>query len=75
MSEDPKETRSAGEGGRFWRFAYKYLAGPAEGVPGAVYGGSAEAREGGKRDLENRKRYSREQRERKRAAREARRDS
>ncbi|WBB65769.1 hypothetical protein [Micromonospora sp. WMMD812] len=73
MSEDPKETRAPGEGGRFWRFAYKYLAGPAEGVPNAVYGGSAEAREGWKRDLENRKRYSREQREQRQAAREARR--
>ncbi|MEV1331749.1 hypothetical protein AB0J20_19490 [Micromonospora costi] len=69
---DEKPARAPGEGGRFWRWAYRYLAGPAE-VQGAVYGGSTEAREGWKRDLENRKRYSREQRERKRAAREARR--
>ncbi|TDC39907.1 hypothetical protein E1211_02645 [Micromonospora sp. 15K316] len=70
MSEE-KPGRKPGEGGRLMRWAYRHLAGPAE-VQGAVQGGSAVARELWKQDLENRKRYSREQRERKRAAREAR---
>ncbi|MCO1596354.1 hypothetical protein M8C17_14420 [Micromonospora sp. RHAY321] len=70
MSEDGAATRSPGEGGRFMRWAYRHLAGPAE-VQGAVQGGSAQARELWKRDLEERKRYTREQRARKRAAREA----
>ncbi|MET7707040.1 hypothetical protein [Micromonospora sp. NPDC005413] len=71
MSEDGAVTRSPGEGGRFLRWVFRHLAGPAEGVQGAVQGGSAEAREAWKRDLAERNRYSREQRERKRAAREA----
>ncbi len=74
MGEESRPPKAPGEGGRFWAWAYRYLAGPAE-TQGAVQGGSAEAREMWKRDLENRKRYSREQRERKRAAREARRRS
>ncbi|MET8229235.1 hypothetical protein ABZS77_00945 [Micromonospora sp. NPDC005298] len=69
MSEGGAAKKSAGEGGRFLRWAYRYLAGPAEGVQGAVQGGSAEAREAWKRDLAERKRYSREQRERRRAER------
>ncbi|MBQ0891920.1 hypothetical protein ABZ754_12460 [Micromonospora purpureochromogenes] len=73
MGEEKRQQRAPGEGGRLWAWAYKYLAGPAEGVPGAVQGGSTQAREAWKRDLENRKRWSREQRERKRAEREARR--
>ncbi|RLP95859.1 hypothetical protein [Micromonospora sp. CV4] len=71
MSEDGATPRSPGEGGRLMRWAFRHLAGPAEGVQGAVQGGSAEAREMWKRDLEERKRYTREQRERKRAARQA----
>ncbi|WP_238424276.1 hypothetical protein [Micromonospora parastrephiae] len=38
-------------------------------VKGAIQGGSAEAREAWKRDLAERKRYTREQRERRRADR------
>ncbi|SCE86840.1 hypothetical protein GA0070607_2576 [Micromonospora coriariae] len=71
MSEDDAATKPQGEGGRFMRWAFRHLAGPAEGVQGAVQGGSAEAREAWKRDLAERKRYTREQRERKRAAKEA----
>ncbi|MEV7329969.1 MULTISPECIES: hypothetical protein [Micromonospora] len=70
MSEDGAAKSSPGEGGRFLRWAYRYLAGPAEGVQGAIQGGSAEAREAWKRDLAERKRYTREQRERRRAARQ-----
>jgi hypothetical protein len=44
-------------------------------VKGAVQGGSAEARDAWKRDLAERKRFTREQRERKRADREAQRRS
>ncbi|MDG4761160.1 hypothetical protein [Micromonospora sp. WMMD710] len=69
MSEDGAATRSPGEGGRFLRWAYRHLAGPADGVQGAIQGGSAEAREAWKRDLAERKRYTREQRERRRADR------
>ncbi|MEU5563096.1 hypothetical protein [Micromonospora musae] len=68
---EQKPVPAPGEGGRLMRWAYRNLAGPAE-VQGAVQGGSAMARELWKQDLENRKRYSREQRERRRAAREAR---
>jgi hypothetical protein len=70
MGEGRKVPRDPREGGPIWNWVYKHLAGPAE-VAGAVQGGSPEARELWKRDLENRKRYSREQRELKRAAREA----
>ncbi|MEH0846276.1 hypothetical protein V6U81_28255 [Micromonospora sp. CPCC 205711] len=73
MSEAKRQQRAPGEGGTLWAWAFKYLAGPAEGVQGAVQGGSTQAREAWTRDLENRKRWSREQRERKRAEREARR--
>ncbi|MCG5471156.1 hypothetical protein LADH09A_005137 [Micromonospora sp. LAH09] len=73
MSEDGAVTRAPGEGGRLLSWAFRHLAGPAEGVKGAVQGGSAEAREAWKRDLAERKRFTREQRERKRADREARR--
>lgn len=66
-------TRAPGEGGRLLSWAFRHLAGPAEGVKGAVQGGSAEAREAWKRDLAERKRFTQEQRERKRADREARR--
>ncbi|KAB1949333.1 hypothetical protein F8271_01060 [Micromonospora sp. ALFpr18c] len=69
MSEDGAATRSPGEGGRFLRWAYRHLAGPADGVQGEIQGGSAEAREAWKRDLAERKRYTREQRERRRADR------
>ncbi|MEH1164894.1 hypothetical protein V6V47_05870 [Micromonospora sp. CPCC 205539] len=68
MSDDDAATRAPGEGGRFMRWAYRHLAGPAD-VQGAVQGGSTMARELWKRDLAERKRYSQEQRERKRATR------
>ncbi|WP_432901849.1 hypothetical protein ACQP1S_00030 [Micromonospora matsumotoense] len=42
-------------------------------VQGAVQGGSRQARDAWKEDLERRKQWSRDQRERKRAEREARR--
>ncbi|MFF0152468.1 hypothetical protein [Micromonospora sp. NPDC005203] len=71
MSEDGAVTRAPGEGGRLLSWAFRHLAGPAEGVQGAVQGGSTEAREAWKRDLAERKRYTREQREHRRAAREA----
>ncbi|MFF5177065.1 hypothetical protein ACFY2Q_03435 [Micromonospora sp. NPDC000316] len=71
MGEDGAVPRSPGEGGRLLRWAFRHLAGPAEGVQGAVQGGSTEAREAWKRDLAERKRYTQEQREQKRAAREA----
>ncbi|WP_433127946.1 hypothetical protein ACQPWW_00030 [Micromonospora sp. CA-240977] len=71
MSEDGAANKAPGEGGRLLSWAFRHLAGPAEGVHGAVQGGSAEAREAWKRDLAERKRYTREQRERRRAAREA----
>lgn len=73
MSEAKRDQKAPGEGGRFWAWAYKYLAGPAHGVEGAVQGGSTQARELWKQDLERRKQWSREQRERKRAERAARR--
>ncbi|TDO41175.1 hypothetical protein [Paractinoplanes brasiliensis] len=47
---------------------FRSLIGPAQ-TKGAVQGCDAGAREQWKRDLENRKRYTREQRERKRQAR------
>ncbi|MEU8180533.1 hypothetical protein AB0B85_25220 [Micromonospora sp. NPDC049044] len=72
MSEDGAATKAPGEGGRLLSWAFRHLAGPAEGVQGAVQGGSAEAREAWKRDLAERKRHSREQREQRRAARAAR---
>ncbi|MEU1646034.1 hypothetical protein [Micromonospora zamorensis] len=75
MSEDGAVTKAPGEGGRFLSWAFRHLAGPAEGVKGAVQGGSAEARDAWKRDLAERKRFTREQRERKRADREAQRRS
>ena len=71
MSEGGAVPGAPGEGGRFLRWAYRHLAGPADGVQGAVQGGSAEAREAWKRDLAERKRYTQEQRARRRAAREA----
>ncbi|MEU1678369.1 hypothetical protein ABZ422_04660 [Micromonospora zamorensis] len=70
MSEDGAVTKAPGEGGRLLSWAFRHLAGPAEGVKGAVQGGSAEARDAWKRDLAERKRFTREQRERKRADRE-----
>ncbi|WP_433653351.1 hypothetical protein ACQP2C_15305 [Micromonospora zamorensis] len=75
MSEDGAVTRAPGEGGRLLSWAFRHLAGPAEGVKGAVQGGSAETRDAWKRDLAERKRFTREQRERKRADREAQRRS
>ncbi|TQJ25892.1 hypothetical protein FBZ33_6264 [Micromonospora sp. A202] len=75
MSEDGAVTKAPGEGGRLLSWAFRHLAGPAEGVKGAVQGGSAEARDAWKRDLAERKRFTREQRERKRADRGAQRRS
>ncbi|MEU5780129.1 hypothetical protein [Micromonospora lupini] len=71
MSEDGATSRAPGEGGRLLRWAFRHLAGPADGVQGAVQGGSTAAREAWKRDLAERKRYTQEQRDRKRAARDA----
>jgi len=51
-------------------WAFRSVIGPAQ-VKGAVQGCDEDAREQWKRDLENRKRYTREQRERARAARSA----
>ena len=62
-----KEARDPREGGWIWNLFYKYWGGPAA-VQGAIQGFSQEAHDGWKRDLENRKRWSAEQRERKRAA-------
>jgi hypothetical protein len=56
------------EGGWFYRWFYKYLGGPPT-VKGAIQGVTQEARDGWKRDLEERKRWSREQKARKAAAR------
>ncbi|HWS37012.1 MAG TPA: hypothetical protein VN408_30250 [Actinoplanes sp.] len=55
-------------------WAFRSFIGPAQ-TRGAVQGCDEGAREQWKRDLENRKRYTREQRERKRAEREARRSA
>ena len=54
-----------------WMF--RSMIGPAQ-TKGAVQGCDEQAREQWKRDLENRKRYTREQRARKQAERAARRD-
>ena len=51
-------------------WAFRSLIGPAQ-TKGAVQGCDEGAREQWKRDLENRKRHTREQRERRRLAREA----
>jgi hypothetical protein len=72
MSEDKPAAKAPGEGGRLLAWAFKNLAGPPE-VAGAVQGGSRQARDAWKEDLERRKQWSREHRERKRAEREARR--
>ena len=53
-------------------WAFRSFIGPAQ-TSGAVQGCDEPAREQWKRDLENRKRFTREQRERKRAERAARR--
>lgn len=55
---------------RFADLPFRALIGPAQ-TRDAVQGCDAEAREQWKRDLENRRRYSREQRERKRLAHRA----
>ncbi|SBT52349.1 hypothetical protein GA0070621_4386 [Micromonospora narathiwatensis] len=66
------EEKKAGEGGRLLGWVFRNLAGPPT-VENAVQGGSQQARDLWKQDLERRKQWSREQRERKRAEREARR--
>ena len=53
---------------QFHDWWFRSLIGPAQ-TKGAVHGADRAAREQWKRDLENRKRYTREQRERKRLAR------
>ena len=63
--------RQGYNGGRILRWLYNFWAGPSQ-VDNALAGFSEEARQGWKRDLENRKRYSREQRERKQREREER---
>ncbi|MBW6436742.1 hypothetical protein KZ829_23655 [Actinoplanes hulinensis] len=55
-------------------WAFRSFIGPAQ-TGGAVQGCDEPAREQWKRDLENRKRYTREQRERKRAERASRHSS
>jgi len=68
----------ARERGRFLRWYhetfddawFRSAIGPAQ-VTNAVHGAERQAREQWKRDLENRKRYTREQRELKRRTREA----
>ncbi|WP_305788142.1 hypothetical protein [Symbioplanes lichenis] len=62
MAKDPRE------GGALWNWIYKYWAGPAA-VQGAVEGVTQEARDGWKRDLEERKAYSRAQKAARQAAR------
>lgn len=62
MAKDPRE------GGRFWNALYKYWAGPAA-VEGAIEGVTQEARDAWKRDLAERKAYSRARRARRRDAR------
>jgi hypothetical protein len=54
----------------FHDLAFRSLIGPAQ-VDNAVDGSEQEAREEWKRDLEHRRRYTREQHERERLAREA----
>jgi hypothetical protein len=54
----------------FHDLGFRSLIGPAQ-VDMAVDGSGPEAREGWKRDLERRRRYTREQHERERLAREA----
>jgi len=74
MAEDGK----ARQQGRFMRWFhqtfdswfFRSFIGPGQ-VDNAIHGAEKHARDHWKRDLENRKRYTREQRERKRAAREA----
>ncbi|MCI4063835.1 hypothetical protein MRQ36_15075 [Micromonospora sp. R77] len=66
-----EEKQDAGRGGRILGWVYQNLAGPAT-VENAVQGGSQQARDLWKQDLERRKQWSREQRERKRAERAAR---
>ncbi|MEV6306848.1 hypothetical protein AB0M02_46145 [Actinoplanes sp. NPDC051861] len=58
----------------FHDWFFRSMIGPAQ-TRGAVHGADEFAREQWKRDLENRKRFTREQRERKRAERESRRAS
>ncbi|MEV6488601.1 hypothetical protein AB0M20_08195 [Actinoplanes sp. NPDC051633] len=52
---------------QFHDWWFRSLIGPAQ-TKGAVHGADHAAREQWKRDLENRKRYTREQRERRRSA-------
>ncbi|MFE9689826.1 hypothetical protein [Micromonospora sp. NPDC005806] len=72
MSGDEQVGDASGKGGRLMGWVFRNLAGPGD-VSGAVQGGSRQARDAWKQDLEQRKQWSREQRERKRAEREARR--
>ncbi|MBY8873562.1 hypothetical protein K7640_17145 [Micromonospora sp. PLK6-60] len=74
MSTEEHIGDAAGKGGRLMSWVFRNLAGPPQ-IQGALQGGSRQAREGWKQDLERRKQWSREQRERKRAEREARRGS
>ncbi|RZU49664.1 hypothetical protein EV385_1417 [Krasilnikovia cinnamomea] len=67
MSWHRKDPRDPSEGGPIWNAFYKFMAGPAT-VDNAIEGDTQEARDAWHRDLEARKKWSREQRERKRAA-------
>jgi hypothetical protein len=71
---DETQIQAQGPLSRWWHrtfddWAFRSLIGPAQ-VKNAVQGCDQEARDQWKRDLENRKRYTREQRERSRRARE-----
>lgn len=72
MSGEEHVGDASGKGGRLMGWVFRNLAGPPQ-MEGAVQGGSRQAREAWKQDLERRKQWSREQRERKLAEREARR--
>ncbi|MEV1145627.1 hypothetical protein [Micromonospora sp. NPDC049799] len=72
MSGEEQIGDAGGKGGRLMDWVFRNVAGPSQ-TTGAVQGGSRQARDGWKQDLERRKQWSREQRERKRAEREGRR--
>ncbi|MEV0729499.1 MULTISPECIES: hypothetical protein [Polymorphospora] len=71
MTESP--ARKPEKGDRMFNFLFKILGPPT--VDNALQGCSSQAHELWKKDLEARKRYSREQREKKRAAEQAARDN
>jgi hypothetical protein len=72
MPKDNRLTRWYRENFHDWFF--RSLLGPAQ-TENAVHGADADAREQWKRDLDGRKRHTREQRERRRLVRETQRGS